>query len=199
VPPDRATSRTEPTASHGDLPMPNPASRTLVVLAHPRLSESRVNAALVHALREEENITVNDLYAWYPGFRIDVPHEQRLLLDHDHVVLQFPLYWYSMPALLKEWLDVVLTRGWAYGPGSSALHGKTLRLAISTGSTAEAYRPDGAHRHTIGDLLKPMEAWARPTGMKLAESLVVHGAGRGLDDETLTGHAKRYREVLTAA
>ncbi|MGQ4401651.1 NAD(P)H-dependent oxidoreductase [Streptomyces hayashii] len=179
--------------------MPNPTRKTLVILAHPHLPESKVNAALVDGLRGVEGITVNDLYARYPDFRIDVPHEQRLLLDHDAVVLQFPLYWYSMPALLKQWLDVVLTRGWAYGPGSSALHGKTLRLAVSTGSVADAYRPDGPHRHTMTELLRPMLTWAYPTGMTPAEPLIVHGVGRGLDAETLALHAKRYREALMAA
>jgi glutathione-regulated potassium-efflux system ancillary protein KefG len=178
--------------------MPRQSRKTLVVLAHPRLSESRVNAALANGLHGAEGLTVNDLYARYPDFRVDVPREQRLLLDHDTVVLQFPIYWYSMPALLKEWMDAVLTRGWAYGPGSTALHGKTLRIAVSTGSVAEAYRPDGTHRHTMAEMLRPMEAWANPTGMTLAETLVVHGAGRGLDDDALALHAKRYREALTA-
>ncbi|WP_322752555.1 NAD(P)H-dependent oxidoreductase [Frankia sp. Cas3] len=115
--------------------MPNTA-KTLVLLAHPNLSNSRVNAALADVARQEEHVTVHDLYAAYPDFRIDVAREQRLLLAHDSVTLQFPFQWYSTPSLLKLWLDEVLTYGWAFGEGGTALHGKTLRFAISTSPPA---------------------------------------------------------------
>ena len=49
------------------------------------------------------------------------------------IVLMHPIQWYSMPALLKLWLDEVLTYGWAYGPGGSALKGKDLWLVATTG------------------------------------------------------------------
>ncbi|WP_131746927.1 NAD(P)H-dependent oxidoreductase [Frankia sp. Cppng1_Ct_nod] len=179
--------------------MPNTA-KTLVLLAHPNLANSRVNAALADVARQEEHVTVHDLYAAYPDFRIDVAREQRLLLAHDAVTLQFPFQWYSTPSLLKLWLDEVLTYGWAFGEGGTALHGKTLRFAISTGHPAEAYGPDGINRFTMAELLRPLEATANLIGMTLAEPLILQGNNpfNPLPDETLALHAKHYRQALAA-
>src|SRR6266545_285117 len=103
--------------------------KILILFAHPRLSGSHVQRA-VHDL---PGVTFHDLYAAYPDFTIDVGHEQSLLLDHDLIVLQHPFYWYSAPAIIKEWLDLVLELGWAYGPGGTALRGKLMMNAITTG------------------------------------------------------------------
>lgn len=77
-------------------------------------------------------MTVHDLYGTYPNFTIDVEKEQQLLLELERIVFQFPMYWYSSPALLKQWEDDVLALGWAYGTGGTKSYGKELLLAIST-------------------------------------------------------------------
>lgn len=168
--------------------------RTLVLLAHPDLTSSRVNASLAHAARELPHVTVHDLAAAYPDRRVDVPREQELLAGHDALVWQFPWYWYSVPGILKGWMDDVLTRGWAYG-GGTALHGKTLRIVTSTGGPEASYAPDGHHRFTMEQLLAPLTATARLCGLDVAEPLILHGA-RTASDEDLALHAKRYRELL---
>ena len=61
-----------------------------------------------------EGVTVNNLYEKYPDFFIDVPEEQRLLLENDIIIWHHPFYWYSAPAILKEWMDLVLQHGFAY-------------------------------------------------------------------------------------
>ena len=78
-------------------------------------------------------MTVHDLAAASTDGRFDVGREQQLLLDHDQVVWQFPWYWYSVPAVLKAWMDQVLTYGFAYGQDGTALRGKSLQLVTSTG------------------------------------------------------------------
>ena len=88
-----------------------------------------------------------------PSRPIHVAREQALLLAHSAVVMQHPFYWYSTPALLKEWQDHVLQFGWAYGPKGTALRGKQLLTAISTGGSVEAYRPEGMHGTTVRALL----------------------------------------------
>lgn len=176
------------------------AHRTLVVLAHPDLAASRVNAALADAVRHAPGVTLHDLYGRYaaaPGARIEVPREQELLRAHERIVLQFPFYWYSAPPLLKQWLDEVLTEGFAYGTGGTALHGKSLRIATTVGGGAELYRPGGLNRFPVVDLLRPFDATARLTGMRYAEPFLVHGA-RVVGGPELSGHAHRYRELLTA-
>ena len=170
-------------------------SRTLVLLAHPDLAGSRVNRALAAAVADLEDVTVRDLAAVRGPAGFDVAAEQRLLTEHDTVVLQFPWYWYSVPGLLKEWMDSVLTYGFAYGTGGDALRGKTLQVVTSTGGPDASYEPGGYNRFTMTDLLRPIDATAHLCGMTLAEPLVVHGA-RTVDDAALASYGVRYRALL---
>jgi glutathione-regulated potassium-efflux system ancillary protein KefG len=169
---------------------------TLVIVAHPDPDASRVTAQLAAAISDLEHVTVHDITAAYPDGRIDVPSEQRLLRAHDVIVWQFPWHWYSVPGVLKSWVDQVLTYGFAYGTGGTALHGKTLQLVTSTGGPAASYAADGFNRFTMTELLAPLHATARLTGMHLAEPLVLHGA-RAVSDEDLALQAKHYRGLLS--
>ena len=81
--------------------------KVLVVFAHPAFQRSRVNRALLAAAKATEGVTVHDLYETYPDFLIDVRDEQKLLEEHDAVVIQHPFFWYSSPALVKEWLRTI--------------------------------------------------------------------------------------------
>ena len=90
-------------------------AKVLILFAHPALEKSRVNKRLILAAGNIDNITLNDLYEEYPDFDIDIKREQQLLIEHDLIILQHPFYWYSTPALLKQWEDLVLEHGWAYG------------------------------------------------------------------------------------
>jgi putative NADPH-quinone reductase len=135
--------------------------KTLVIVAHPDLASSRINKAWMRELQRHGHVTVHDLYQAYPSGIIDAAHEQSLLEQHDRIVFQFPLYWYSTPPLLKEWFDTVLQPGFAYGPGGDKLQGKEIGAAVSTYGTAASYSPAGANRFTIGELLRPLEALAR--------------------------------------
>ncbi|WP_413102580.1 NAD(P)H-dependent oxidoreductase [Streptomyces sp. Inha503] len=176
-----------------------PSSRTLVVVAHPDLASSRITARLAEAVRDLAHVTVHELGTACRDGRFDVDREQRLLRDHDRIVWQFPWYWYSVPAVLKAWIDQVLTHGFAYGGSGSALRGKTLQLVTSTGGPEESYAAvDPTSRFTMTQLLAPLDATARLIGMRLAEPLVLHGA-RTVSDENLAVHAKRYRELLGSA
>jgi len=171
--------------------------RILILFAHPALQRSRVNRKLLDAVRELEGVTFHDLYEAYPEFDIDVRREQRLLLDHELVVLQHPFYWYSVPALLKEWFDLVLEHGWAYGHQGTRLHGKQLLSAITTGGSEEAYREGGHNRFTIRQLLAPVEQTAHLCGMDYLPPFVVHGT-HGLGERESLRHAEDYRRTLVA-
>jgi glutathione-regulated potassium-efflux system ancillary protein KefG len=170
------------------------APRTLVLLGHPQLSGSRINAALADSVRDLPNVTFHDIHAAYPDRRIDVAAEQRLVRDHEVIVLQFPFHWYAMPGFLKQWLDEVMVRGFAYDSGP-LLCGRTLLVATSTGGTQDAYRAGGRHGFTMAELLRPLEQTAHRMGLAFAEPLVLHDV-RGVDDEALARHARRYRDLL---
>jgi glutathione-regulated potassium-efflux system ancillary protein KefG len=169
--------------------------RTLILFAHPRLSNSVVQKALLQSLEGLAGVTLHDLYAAYPDFGIDIGREQQMLLDHDLIVLQHPFYWYSCPAIVKEWLDLVLELGWAYGPGGIRLHRKYLMNAISTGGDLSAYQPGGRNRFSIADLLTPFNQTAHLCGMAYLEPFSVF-AGRWLSAEEFVQAAADYRELI---
>jgi len=176
----------------------------LVIHAHPGTPASRVNAALAAAARTVPGAFVHDLYEAYPHFFVDPHREQALLAAHPVVVFQHPLYWYSVPALLKQWFDTVLTHGWAYGHGATALHGKAWAHALTTAGSAESYRggldpADERHPHAnvfaLADYVKPWLQSARLCGMRWVEPFAVHSA-EALDDAALAAACERYRAWL---
>jgi len=170
--------------------------RTLVLLDHPDISQSRVNRALAAALEGAPDLAVRDLRRLYPDGRIDVAAERASVEAVENIVLQYPTHWYAPPAFLKTWLDEVLVRGWAYGTGGpGALAGKTLRVATSTGGTTEAYSPNGFHGWDYSDILIPLQATARRLGMQWLSPFIIHGV-RDLTDEQLHGLAQDYRNML---
>ncbi len=138
---------------------------------------------------------MRDLYEEYPDFMIDVEREQELLSAHDVILFQHPFYWYSCPALLKEWMDLVLTHGYAYGEGGRALEGKWHGSVLSTGGAAEAYGVDGYNRFTVRQLLAPFEQTAGLCRMVWMPPFLVQGSFI-LDDAGLERHAEDYAAVL---
>ncbi|NJM08318.1 NAD(P)H oxidoreductase [Candidatus Gracilibacteria bacterium] len=169
----------------------------LLLFAHPALEKSRVHRQLIKGLDKLPGITFHDLYEHYPRFDIDVQREQELLLAHDLIVLQHPLYWYSTPALVKQWEDLVLEHGWAYGSNGRALEGKKFLSVVTSGGRAEAYTPDGLSRFTIREYLRPIEQTAVLCRMEYLPPFVLHGAHR-LEGPMLLQTAETYRYVLLA-
>jgi len=171
--------------------------RVLILFAHPAYHRSRANRALVEAVRGLDGVTFHDLYEAYPDLMIDVPREQKLLEEHGAVVVQHPFYWYSAPALIKEWLDLVLTHGWAYGEKGTALAGKTWLSAITSGGSEASYGPGGGNRFSVEEFLRPFEATAHLCGMRWAAPFVLH-ASHLTGPAGLAGAAASYREHILA-
>jgi len=168
-------------------------ARVLILFAHPALHRSRINAALMEAVQGMEGVTFRDLYEEYPNLNIDFETEQELLLEHDIIVWQHPFYWYSAPAILKEWLDVVLEYGFAYGEGGTRLAGKKVMSALTTGGPAEAYQRGGYNHYTLKELLAPFDQTARLCGMEYLEPFVIQGV-RQLTNEDVQKWAALYRQ-----
>ncbi|MDO5009019.1 MAG: NAD(P)H-dependent oxidoreductase [Lactobacillus johnsonii] len=165
--------------------------KTVVNLFHPEFADSKVNKALANEVKGD--FTVRQMYDLYPDFKIDVAQEQKVLTDADRVVLQFPIRWYSTPALLKQWEDDVFTYGWAYGCNGNALHGKQLLIAITVG--ANNYGRDDFVKYTVDELLRPLQATSRLIGMDYLKPFIVMGAS-SIDDAGLQKEADRYLEYL---
>jgi glutathione-regulated potassium-efflux system ancillary protein KefG len=169
--------------------------KVLVLHAHPRSTGSVVQKAMLRAIAGLDGVTIADLYALYPDLAIDVPAEQQRLLDHDLIVLQHPFYWYSSPAIIKEWQDLVLENGWAYGPGGTRLAGRFLMSAISTGGSEAAYHHEGRNRFEISELLSPFNQTAYLCSMAYLAPFVIH-SGRRLPAADLTTAAESYRDLI---
>jgi len=176
-------------------------SRCRVYVLEP-LSEEHLLQLLDRAMKsdpelKDRRIELRELYALYPDYFIDSATERARLASARLVVMQCPVHWYSLPPLLKLWLDEVLAFGWAYGPGGAALQGKDLWLALSTGGSQQAYSPEGYNRYFFDAFLPPMEQTAALCGMRFLPPLVLHGAHRA-SDEALDAHAAVFAERLAS-
>jgi glutathione-regulated potassium-efflux system ancillary protein KefF len=172
-------------------------SDILVIAAHPQLDHSRVTRRLIAATQAAApgRVVLHELYARYPDYFIDVAAEQAALQAARLVVWLHPVQWYSMPPLMKLWLDEVFAFGWAYGPGGHALRGKDLWLVASTGGTTASYRPDGHNRYFFDAFLHPYEQTAALCGLRWLPPLVLHGAHR-TDEATLQAHTELFTQRL---
>jgi glutathione-regulated potassium-efflux system ancillary protein KefG len=174
--------------------MPDAPRIIQLIIAHPHLAASRINAALLRGAATVAGVEVHDLYHHAPDGWFDVRAEQARLLRADAVVLQFPLHWYSVTPLLKAWMDEVLLAGWAYGRDGTALRGKGLLVATTCGGDPDDY---GRHagQFTLTELLRPLEATARYCGMHYLGH-VAYGANENVNDH-LAGWASDYANRLS--
>ena len=172
--------------------------KVLVLFAHPSPDRSEVNWPMMQATAGVEGVTLVDLYAEYPDFRIDVDREQQRLLDHDVLVFQHPLYWYSTPAILKEWQDLVLEHGFAYGSGGNKLHGKVFLDALTAGGLEAAYRAEGYNHFTIGQLLQPLQQTADLCGMTWLPPFALFGARLAVEENRVGQHVADWVRTLEA-
>jgi glutathione-regulated potassium-efflux system ancillary protein KefF len=168
-----------------------------LIYAHPYPHRSRANRALLGAVDDLPGVRVRSLYDLYPDFSIDVEAEQKGLLEAHTVVWQHPLYWYSVPPLLKLWFDKVLAYGFAYGDGARQLAGKQCLWVATTGGDELAFSPNGIHGHDFVDFVAPIEQTAKFCGMKWQPPMLVHGARR-IDDVDLFRLSRSYRARLQA-
>ena len=165
--------------------------KTIIDLFHPDFGHSRVNKALFNAVKNDFDVCL--MYDLYADFQIDVSQEQQALAEADRIVIQFPMQWYSTPALLKQWEDAVLTHGWAYGSQGNALHGKQLLIATTVG--ANNYGRGGSVKYTVNELLRPLQATSHLIGMDYLKPFVVMGAS-SIKESDLQKEAGRYLKYL---
>ncbi|MFV0593819.1 MAG: NAD(P)H-dependent oxidoreductase [Draconibacterium sp.] len=170
--------------------------KILILFAHPAFHKSLINKALIDAVRGLENVTIHELYENYPDFFIDIEKEKKLLLEHDVIVWHHPFYWYSAPAILKEWMDLVLQHGFAYGTSGRALQGKWAMSAVSTGGRQEVYTETGKHHYSVNEFLIPFKQSATLCRMRYLPPFVTHGA-HTITQQEIRKQIAAYREVIS--
>ena len=169
--------------------------KILIVFSHSEFVKSRINKAMLTAIRDLENVTVHILEESGPNFKFDIAKEQALLEAHDVIVLQFPMYWYSCPAVMKLWIDEVMQYGWAFGSTGTALKGKTLVCASSQGGSAEDFTATGDYQYSVEEFYRPFEITAKFCKMAYDEPFLIFDTSH-ITDAELERSAADYRSWL---
>lgn len=169
--------------------------KVLILFAHPRFEKSKTNCALLAGADKIDGVTLHDLYEQYPDFNIDVDREKELLTRHDIIVWHFPFYMYGAPAMLKQWMDLVLEYNWAHGSRGNALKDKMVFNALSTGGARASYGANQLNRFTIREFLVPFEQTANLCKLIYLPPFVVHGTHL-LSDQQLAAHVALYQRLL---
>jgi glutathione-regulated potassium-efflux system ancillary protein KefG len=102
---------------------------------------------------------------------------------------------YSAPAILKQWIDLVLEHGWAHGRSGNNLQDKIIFNALTAGGTREAYAAKRHNNFTIREFLTPFEQTANLCKMIYLPPFVVHGTHL-LGAVDLESYARLYRTLL---
>ena len=178
-------------------------SKILLVVAHPNIEASIANKTIIEnfiSLHPETEI--DELYKLYPDFKINIKKEQEKLLKADFIILQFPMFWYNAPALMRQWFEDVLEHGFAYGSKGKALQGKKLIVSITTGSPVEEYREGGIQSFTIDDLTKGFHQLANLCSMKWSGFIVTGNISPFLRDNpeqlvAIKNKLKQHAEELS--
>ena len=148
----------------------------VIVSGHPNLETSHANkAVLENILKLFSDAEINRLDLLYPDFHIDVKSEQEKLVNADLIIWQFPLHWYSFPALMKKYIDDVYTFGFAHGAGGDQLKGKKLILSFTTGASEDLYDYGKAMNYPVDDFLPPLIQTAKLCQMEIQEPVYSTG------------------------
>jgi NAD(P)H dehydrogenase (quinone) len=119
----------------------------------------------------------------------------------DFLLFQFPLWWFSLPAILKGWVDRVFAMGFAYDVGRSheqgPFRGKRAMLALTTGSPQRVYAPDGRNGELDRLLFHIQYGMLHYVGMDVLPPFVAWGAVRATDEQR-AGYLAAYRDRLRA-
>ena len=151
-----------------------PKNKILILFFHPLFEKSSANTILVENIPRSENFTFHDVYQEYPNFDIDIKKEQLLLSQHDIIIWHHPLYWYNCPPLMKQWIDMVLEYGWAYGKNGDALKDKIIFQVITTGADRESYCETGYNRFRFPSYLYAFNQTSKVCNMRYLPPFVIH-------------------------
>jgi NAD(P)H dehydrogenase (quinone) len=134
----------------------------------------------------------------------DIAAEIEKLRRADIVILQFPVWWFGMPAILKGWADRVFARGFAYLPGrkydTGMFKGKLAIVAATTGTSADTYAPDGIDGDILTVLWPVHNGLLRYSGFDVLPPFIAYMPGRVGEDGRkayLDAYRKRLNEIDT--
>ena len=169
----------------------------LIVSGHTNLNDSVANKKILEELSKKiPNAQIDYLSKLYPDYKINVEEEQKKLMKADIIVLQYPLFWYSMPSLLEKWMEEVFKHGFSHGTAGDKLKGKKIIVSLTTGAPEETY-------NNIDEFLNPIKASCKLCQMEYIGSIVTYGVsyqlrnekGKEIEDKAIN-HADRLIEMI---
>ncbi|ANS41497.1 NAD(P)H-dependent oxidoreductase [Serratia inhibens] len=176
--------------------------KTMLILAHPKFDESVVNKILIEKVMSNNDVYINNLSERYKDEKFDIEDEQRLLIQHERIIFQFPLYWYSYPAILKKWMDDVFTPGFAYGRKGELLGthlvGKQFSIVSTIGGVEQMYTPGGIVGSSVNELLRHLQATIEYVGGVYTYPHFVYGSAFVKNEEHLNQGVESYLEYISS-
>ncbi|NTE01117.1 NAD(P)H-dependent oxidoreductase [Agrobacterium tumefaciens] len=172
---------------------------SLIILAHPTFDTSFANKTVINELKNStSDIEIRNIYELYPDYKIDLKAEQEALLRHKTIVFQYPFYWYNIPAILKQWFDVVFEYQFAYGSKGNKLKGKNFIPSFTVGAPENGYRTLAEHHFRINEFCKNIEQTAYYAQMNYIEPIYFHGTSlaAGFTKEDVTAKAREHAKKL---
>ncbi|KAJ3438544.1 nad p h oxidoreductase-related [Anaeramoeba flamelloides] len=209
---------------------PNITMKVLIVFAHPEsksFNAALKNTAVSTLTEAGHEVKVSDLYEIGWNFHVDrtnftelkdndyfkpqseqplgkyiqkIKDEQAKVTWCDMIIFQFPMYWYSMPSILKSWVDIVFSAGFAYGGDygyfeKAGFAGKKALICTTTGGPEFFYTEKGRsgnYKRILYPIIYGMFVF---TGMESYEPQVFFGPAHGTD-ESRKEMLKKYSEFL---
>ncbi|ASK26645.1 NAD(P)H dehydrogenase [Neisseria chenwenguii] len=163
----------------------------VIISGHPDLANSVANATILNEIQTAlPDAQIRKLDKLYPIWQFDIAAEQAVLEQADVIVWQFPFSWYSLPALMKKWLDEVFVHGFAHG-SKAVLGGKKFIVSFTTGAPEEVYQPDGFFGHGVDDYLPQFETTARLCNLDYQGAVYTCGIGYTSRDDEAAVAAQR--------
>lgn len=130
----------------------------LIITGHTHNEYSIANKEIESLLRAKyPHARVVNLSKEYPDYRIDVKIEQENLLWADTIIIQTPMFWYSMTSIVMRYIEEVFDHGFAYGSEGDKLKGKKIIVSFTGGAAEEDYRLDGEQGITLKEIMRPIE------------------------------------------
>ena len=150
--------------------------KALMIYGHPHPEMSLGNKTIMETVKAAvPDLDIRQVAELYPDGKFDIKTEQEALAAADTIILQFPVYWYAYPALLKKYIEDVFAHGFAYGSTGTRLRGKTLIVSCTTGAPYDAYAEGKVQSHTVDSYMFPAAQLARLCGMRFGG--VLHTGG----------------------
>ena len=171
----------------------------LIILGHPHFDRSFANKTIIEELqRSDLPVEVRNIH-----YSIDAKAEQDALSKHRTIVFQYPIYWYSMPAILKHWFDVVFEYQFAYGTEGDKLKNKNFVPSFTVGSAEQSYSTLQEHHFRVYEFCKHLEQIAYYKQMNYIDPIYVDktslaaGYSEAEVKHKAKNHAKRLIKCLS--